>query len=117
MPLRPNPSTARTFSPGDAYSVNAGIRYAKFGAKFTPMLQLNYIHRKQDSGAGATPADALTGGAATGGTLVYLAPGLMARVGGGTSVYGFVQLPVYQDVNSLQLTRVIQCGRDSQSFE
>ena len=92
------------YRPGDAYSLNTGIRYAKFGAKFTPMLQLNYIHRQPDTGAGATPPDALTGGPGSGGTLVYLAPGALIRVGGGTSVYGFVQLPVYQDVNSLQLT-------------
>jgi hypothetical protein len=25
------------------------------------------------------------------------------RVGGGASVYGFIQLPVYQEVNSLQI--------------
>jgi hypothetical protein len=92
------------YRPGDAISLGTGIRYAKFGAKFTPMLQLNYIHRKPDTGAGATPADVLTGGPGSGGTLVYLAPGALYRVGGGTSVYGFVQLPVYQDVNSLQLT-------------
>lgn len=92
------------YHPGDAYSLNAGIRYAKFGAKFTPMLQLNYIHRRPDTGAAATPPDALTGGGATGGTLIYLAPGASVRVGGGTSVYGFIQLPVYQNVNSLQLS-------------
>ena len=92
------------YRPGDAYSLNAGIRYAKFGARFTPMLQLNYIYRQEDTGAGATPPDALTGGPGSGGTLVYLAPGVLARVGGVTSVYGFIQLPVYQDVNSLQLT-------------
>jgi hypothetical protein len=92
------------FRPGDAYSLNTGIRYARFGSRFSPMLQLNIIHRQADSGAGATPPDALSGGPATGGTLVYLAPGIMARVGGGTSVYGFVQLPLYQNVNSLQLS-------------
>lgn len=92
------------YRPGDSYSLNTGIRYARFGSKFSPMLQLNIIHRQADSGAGATPADALTGGPATGGTLAYLAPGIMARVGGGTSVYGFIQLPVYQNVNSLQLS-------------
>ena len=92
------------YIPGDAYSLNTGIRYAKFGARFTPMLQLNYIHRQPDSGAAATLADALTGGAGSGGTLVYLAPGALLRIGGGTSVYGFVQLPVYQYVNSLQLS-------------
>jgi hypothetical protein len=92
------------YKPGDVYALNTGLRYAKFGAQFTPMLQLNLIHRTADTGAGATPPDALTGGSATGGTLVYLAPGASFRVGGGTSVYGFVQLPVYQKVNSLQLT-------------
>jgi hypothetical protein len=91
------------YHPGDTYSLNTGIRHAKFGAKFTPMLQLNYIHRSPDTGAAASPPDALTGGAATGGTLLYLAPGALVRIGGGTSVYGFVQLPVYQNVNSLQL--------------
>jgi len=83
------------YRPGDAYALNTGMRYAKFGARFTPMLQLNYIHRASDD-VGGTPLD--------GGTLVYLAPGASLRVGGGTSVYGFVQLPVYQDVNGLQLS-------------
>jgi hypothetical protein len=97
------------YRPGDAYALNTGIRYAKFGAQFTPMLQLNLIHRQPDTpdtgaNAGATPPDALTGGPATGGTLIYLAPGASIRIGGGTSVYGFIQLPVYQNVNSLQLS-------------
>jgi len=91
------------YRPGDAYSLNTGIRYAKFGAKFTPMLQLNYIHRQADSGAGAT-YDVNTNSPLTGGTLVYLAPGASIRAGGGTSVYGFVQLPVYQNVVGLQLS-------------
>jgi hypothetical protein len=91
------------YRPGDSYSLNTGIRYAKFGSRFSPMLQLNIINRRADTGTGATPPDALTGNPATGGTLAYLAPGIMARVGGGTSVYGFVQLPIYQNVNSLQL--------------
>jgi hypothetical protein len=83
------------YRPGDSYALNAGIRYAKFGAPFTPMLQLNYIHRQPDDGGGA-PLD--------GGTLVYLAPGASFRIGGGTSVYGFVQLPLYQNVIGLQLS-------------
>jgi hypothetical protein len=92
------------YRPGDTYSLNTGMRHARFGARFTPMLQLNFVHRSPDTGAAASPPDALTGGAATGGTLVYLAPGALIRVGGGTSVYGFFQLPVYQRVNSLQLS-------------
>ena len=36
------------FRPGDSYSLNTGIRYARFGSKFSPMLQLNIIHRQAD---------------------------------------------------------------------
>jgi len=92
------------YRPGDAYSLNTGIRYAQFGAKVTPMLQLNIIKRQADSGLLTVPADPITGVPVSGGTLAYLAPGVSVRVGGGTSVYGFVQLPVYQSVNSLQIT-------------
>jgi len=40
----------------------------------------------------------------TGGRYVYLSPGLRVLLRSKTSVYGFVQLPVYQHVNGLQLT-------------
>jgi hypothetical protein len=40
----------------------------------------------------------------TGGRYVYLSPGLRILVAGKTSIYGFVQVPVYQHVNGLQLT-------------
>lgn len=91
-----------TYRPGDAHALNAGIRYAGFGARISPMLQLNIIHRNSDQGTGVF-TDVLTGASISGGTLAYLAPGATLRVGGGTSVYGFVQLPVYQNVSSLQL--------------
>lgn len=91
-----------TYRPGDAHSLNAGIRYAGFGARVSPMLQLNIIHRNSDQGTGVF-TDVLTGASISGGTLAYLAPGATLRVGGGTSVYGFVQLPVYRNVSSLQL--------------
>ena len=39
----------------------------------------------------------------TGGTAGYLSPGLSFNLGGGTSVYGLYQIPVYQDVNGIQL--------------
>ncbi len=91
-----------TFRPGDAHLLNAGIRYAGFGARVSPMLQLNIIHRNSDQGTGVF-TDVLTGASISGGTLAYLAPGATIRVGGNTSVYGFVQLPVYQNVSSLQL--------------
>jgi len=40
----------------------------------------------------------------TGGRYLYLSPGLRMMIGHGTSLYGFVQVPVYQHVNGLQLT-------------
>ena len=83
------------YRPGDAYLGNVGIRHAKFGAAFTPMLQLNLIHRRADDVAGSQ---------LDGGTLTYLAPGASFRLGGGTSAYGFIQLPIYQNVYGLQLT-------------
>jgi len=105
------------YRPGDTYSLNTGIRYAKFGARFTPMLQFNFIHRQADSGSAAT-YDVNNNGPLTGGTLLYLAPGAMLRVGGGTSVYGFIQLPIYQNVTSLQLSpRYTLTLGAQQSFE
>ncbi len=96
-------STTGTYRPGDAYTLNTGLRYAEFGAKITPMLQLNIIKRQADTGT-SVPVDQLNFSTPiSGGTLAYLAPGASMRLGGGTSVYGFVQLPVYQSVNSLQL--------------
>ncbi len=92
------------YRPGDTYLANAGIRYAGFGAKVSPMLQINVVKRQADSGATSVPLDPLTGAPVSGGTLAYLTPGVTVRVGGGASVYGLIQLPIYQNVNSLQLT-------------
>lgn len=91
-----------SYRPGDTYSLNTGIRYAQFGVRIAPMLQLNIVRRTADQGTGV-PIDALTGAPVSSGTLAYLAPGASIRIGGGTSVYGFVQLPIYQNVSSLQL--------------
>lgn len=63
----------------------------------TLLLQTNMkVHGKDEVGASdADPAN-------TGGTAVYLSPGV--RVGrNGTSLYGVVQIPVYQRVNGIQL--------------
>jgi hypothetical protein len=92
------------YRPGDAYLLNSGIRYAGFGSTVSPMLQLNLVHREYDQGPnGGVGNDVFTGSPISGGNLAYLSPGLSVRLGGGTSVYGFVQLPIYQNVGSLQL--------------
>lgn len=99
-----------SYRPGDAYSVNLGMRYAKFGQRLTPLLQVNMIHRNSDSGIGASVSG--NGSPLTGGNLVYLAPGASARLGGGFSAYGYVQIPVYQDVKGVQLVpdRIFSLG-------
>ncbi len=83
------------YKPGDSSNLNLGLRYAGFSA-VSPLLQLNYRYVRHDEGANADQIS-------TGGTLLYLSPGLSAAVGTQASVYGFVQLPLYQDVNGVQL--------------
>lgn len=81
------------YKPGDSKSLNVGIRYATFGQRIVPMLQLNMISRLADSGTAATPL-------LTGGDLVYLTPGISARIWGGTTAFAFLQVPLYQNVNA-----------------
>ena len=53
----------------------------------------------------------------TGGTFVYASPGLRIQLPRGSSLYGYVQLPLYQRVNGLQLTsRVNYLGGIQQRF-
>lgn len=98
-------STRNEYRPGDTFTINAGIRYAKFGGKVAPMLQVNYIRRISDSGANASPS-------ITGGNLAYLSPGVSIRLGNGTNAYAFIQIPVYQYVQGIQLnpTKIISIG-------
>jgi hypothetical protein len=84
-----------TYRPGNAANLNLGINYQAF-EKWVPTLQLNVINKTPDSG---TAADTW----ATGGTLAYLTPGLLYRLTDKTQVYANVQLPVYQNVNGIQL--------------
>jgi hypothetical protein len=83
------------FRPGTGLNVNAGVRFVRFNS-ITPHLQLNVRAEKRESGA---EADVENSGA----TLVYLSPGVTAALSHHLSVYGFVQVPVYQRVNGLQI--------------
>lgn len=84
------------YRPGTGYNLNLGVRYSGFGA-MVPQLQLNARYVEHDRGANADQTS-------TGGTLVYLSPGLVVPLSRTTAVYGFVQLPLYQDVRGVQLT-------------
>ncbi|HXW69264.1 MAG TPA: hypothetical protein VEJ88_06615, partial [Dissulfurispiraceae bacterium] len=86
---------ADQYRPGESLGLNLGLRYLGFPG-VAPQLQLNFKHVLHDTGAQADSTD-------TGGTLLYISPGITASVGNHVSVYGFVQLPLYQDVIGIQL--------------
>jgi hypothetical protein len=97
----PSGNPDQSYRPGDAFSATLGARWNPLGQQVVPLLQLNVTRRNQDSGPGAsTEAD---GAVQSGGTLVYLAPGVSAMVGKGFRAYAYVQIPVYQNVNNVQL--------------
>src|SRR5262245_41439628 len=80
---------------GDETLASAGIRH-KPGARMTWSLQANLRRTGRDHFASQEVPS-------TGATLIDLTPGLQFEAGTGTSLYGFFQYPVSQDVNDLQL--------------
>jgi len=83
------------YRPGDGVNLNVGLRYMG-NAYVMPQIQLNVRHVEHDDGANA---DTIS----TGGTLAYLSPGVTVPLGKKVSLYSFVQVPVYQNVNGVQL--------------
>ncbi len=83
------------YQPGDAESVAAGLRYLGWEG-VTPQLQLNLRHAAVDRGAAADQFS-------TGGTLLYATPGVVIPVAPTTSVYAFLQVPLYQNLRGIQL--------------
>lgn len=88
-------STQNGYRPGDALNLNLGVRYTGFG-NIMPQLQINAQSRLSDSGLNADPAN-------TGGKLAYLSPGVTVTLSDKVKIYSFIQLPVYQYVEGLQL--------------
>ncbi len=84
------------YKPGDQVGADLGVSYPWVGPVALE-LQVNTLWKNRDSGANAEPDD-------TGGTFVHLSPGLSVTLGDKTRLYGFVQVPLYQDVNGVQLT-------------
>ena len=84
------------YRPGDGYNLNLGLRYEGFDS-IKPQIQINGRFVRHDTGA---IADMVS----TGGTLVYLSPGVSIALKNGASLYGFMQFPLYQNVNGVQLT-------------
>jgi hypothetical protein len=87
---------AGSYRPGDSVNLSGGFRYHGFEG-FTPTVQVNGRNVNSDSGDAADTY-------ATGGTLLYLTPGVDIPVSSSVSVYANLQVPIYQDVKGIQLT-------------
>ena len=83
------------FRPGTGANLNFGVRYSGWSA-LEPQLQVNARIEQRERGANADVAN-------SGATLVYLSPGVTWHVSRRFSAYAFLQAPLYQRVNGLQL--------------
>jgi len=83
------------YRPGHRVGLDAGVRYA-MGDRVGLLLQANYLFKARDQGLEAEPDD-------TGGKFLFLSPGLSYAFSRSAQVYGFLQLPIHQDVNGVQL--------------
>ena len=79
------------FKPGTALNVNLGARWAATRG-IVPQIQLNVRAEGRETGPNADTPN-------SGATLAYLGPGITVSVVRGVQAFGFVQFPVYQNVN------------------
>ena len=84
------------YKPGRRTTLDVGYRY-ELSSSAGLMLQLNALHKRRDSGLQSEPED-------TGGKFLFVSPGVSVALGKAAQIYGFVQLPLYQYVNGVQLT-------------
>jgi hypothetical protein len=84
------------FRPGDQVSLNTGY-HLPFAGSLSGLLQLNGIYRKRDDGVNAERE-------LSGSRSWFLSPGLSYVLTPKTQLYGFVQLPVFRQVNGVQLS-------------
>ena len=85
-----------SYKPGSRAGLDVGASYPLTN-RVAVLLQVNALWKDRDSGVNAEPED-------TGGTFLHLSPGISVALGTKTQLYGFVQLPLYQKVNGVQLT-------------
>lgn len=97
-------NTKDEYQPGRRWSLDTGVRY-EASERLALLLQANGLIRGRDSGAQAEPED-------SGGRSLWLSPGVSYVFTRNVQGYGFVQLPLYQYVNGLQLvaTRSLVLG-------
>lgn len=75
--------------------VNIEIRYAA-NSTFIPQLQINARSEGRESGNNADIEN-------SGATLIYLTPGFTVNFSRRLAAFAFIQTPLYQHVNGLQI--------------
>jgi len=93
--LNSSTMAAGSYKPGNSLNLSLGLRYQGLES-IIPTLQLNARYAKADSGLAADTY-------ATGGKLVYLTPGAIVPLTDKVSAYANLQLPIYENVNGIQL--------------
>lgn len=88
-------TTRENYRPGQRINLDAGMRY-EATEKLGLLLQVNGLIRGRDSGAQAERED-------SGGRSLFLSPGVSYALTKDVQVYSFLQLPLYQFVNGVQL--------------
>ena len=83
------------YRPGRRISADIGLRY-DLSESVGLLLQMNALFRGRDAGANAEPQD-------SGGRSLFLSPGVSYGISKDLRLYGFLQLPLYQSVNGVQL--------------
>ena len=83
------------FKPSPSVTFNGGLRYLNPGP-VTPQVQINVRWDGRERGANADFDN-------SGDTVAYVSPGITAELGARGSAFAFVQIPVCQRVNGLQL--------------
>ena len=84
------------FKPGHQLLLDGGYRYEGWH-NAALMVQLNGLIREADSGDEAESDS-------SGGEYLFLSPGVSTALTSSVQVYAFLQLPLYQHVNGVQLT-------------
>jgi len=84
------------YRPGQRMGIDLGYRY-EAGDRIGLMIQLNALYKGRDSGTQAEPED-------SGGKFLFVSPGISIALSKEFQLYSFVQLPIYQYVNGVQLT-------------
>jgi hypothetical protein len=83
------------FKPGTRTELSAGWSHA-MSPRWSTVLQLNLTHKGRDQGEQAEPEN-------SGSTTVSLSPGVSVVTALHDTAYAFVQVPLYQKVNGIQL--------------